>query len=123
MTYCNASRLFISPSVLQLLFHVRLSHLPATSIVTVTPYHLLLNNTDLDLQVREVEGDRGVQLTPNACLPFWPRTADKLVIVRIERNGLESKEFPVRKKEQEVTSTETLVLRLSDQVRVCVLSA
>ena len=44
------------------------------------------------------------------------------MLVRIERDGLESKEFPVRKKEQEVTSTETLVLRLSDQVRVCVLS-
>ena len=122
MTYGNASILFISHSVLQLLFSVRLSHLPATSIVTVTPYHLLLNNTDLDLQVREVDGDRSVQLTPNACLPFWPRTADKLVLVRIERDGLESKEFPVRKKEQEVTSTETLVLRLSDEVRVCVLS-
>ena len=102
---------------MQLLFSVQMSHLPATSIVTIAPYYLLINNMSFDLCVREVDPhDDDISLAPGACLPFWPRTKEKLVVVEAVSKQLTSPAFPVKKKEQEVTSTETLVLQMTDGV-------
>ncbi|XP_071478587.1 intermembrane lipid transfer protein VPS13A-like, partial [Diadema antillarum] len=63
---------------------IRMSHLPFTKLVTLTPYFLIHNKTDQDLSYTEdgVKAGVWVQIKPSEVLPFWPGSESMKLILR-----------------------------------------
>jgi vacuolar protein sorting-associated protein 13A/C len=51
---------------------IKLSDTGLTKIITLTPYFLIVNETNVRMCVSELESNEWQDLKPNSLLPFWP---------------------------------------------------
>ncbi|XP_030850036.1 vacuolar protein sorting-associated protein 13A [Strongylocentrotus purpuratus] len=63
---------------------IRMSHLPFTKLVTLTPYFLVHNKSDQELSYAEdgVKAGVWVNIKPSEVLPFWPGSESMKLILR-----------------------------------------
>ncbi|GAB6032120.1 hypothetical protein CHUAL_010483 [Chamberlinius hualienensis] len=73
---------------------IRLSSTGLTKIVVFTPFYLIVNNASFAVQCREPTLSDDWMIVPSGqCIPFWPKTADKKLILRVAETSDETKSF------------------------------
>ncbi|XP_022244299.1 vacuolar protein sorting-associated protein 13C-like [Limulus polyphemus] len=93
----------------------QLSHLQLTKIIIITPFLVVMNNTQQYLRFMEEneQTDLWLDIAPSQCLPFWPDTESMMMFVKHRDSNIISQHFSF--KEPCIT-----VLRMDHGSALCV---
>ncbi|XP_036365427.1 vacuolar protein sorting-associated protein 13A [Octopus sinensis] len=79
--------------------NIRLSSSGLTKIVTFTPYHMMLNTSELTYLVQEIttEPSSWIEIRPQQCIPFWPLTTKIELKAKVLDTNEETNVFSINK--------------------------
>ncbi|GAB1605843.1 Hypothetical predicted protein [Argonauta hians] len=79
--------------------NIHLSSSGLTKIVTFTPYHMMLNTSDLTFLIQEItpEPSSWIEIRPQECVPFWPLTSKIELKAKVLDTAEETNVFSISK--------------------------
>ncbi|XP_067298462.1 intermembrane lipid transfer protein VPS13C isoform X5 [Pseudorasbora parva] len=77
---------------------IQMSSFNLTRIVTMSPFHTLVNKSSFELEVGEVQNNNGLSnkwhyISSTECLPFWPESSTGKLCIRVVGSESISKSF------------------------------